>query len=477
MTLKEIVRRAASPRAFAIPCLCLGMFACSDAQSPDQGSGAAAADGPTTAPNIILISLDTLRADHMACYGHEVPNSPVLDGFLEGADRWTEAYATAPWTLPSHASMFTGLYPFAHGAHTFRIEAPGRNVSPLDEENITMAEVLQDLGYDTGAFVANKHFLSERFLVNQGFETFHVFKGKDMARADKVHSRAFPWLKKERDRPFFLFLNYMDTHRPYHSTERPGLFDFPVGEDSGQILGRLMEPILTRDGGDHSADLTQLRAQYDTSVANLDELLGDLFALLKSRGEYDDTLILITSDHGEYFGEHDLLEHSKDVYQEALHVPLLVKAPRQTQGSVIESPVTIASIPGMVFDHLPTAMADQAFLAIPRLDLSQGILAENYYSRSRDLFDRPWGDRLHRVRRALFADGWKYIHSSDGAHELYHLARDPKEQQNLLDTETARANAMRTTLDGLLTEIRDADLGDTPEYSEDELNALEQLGY
>ena len=477
MTLKEIVRRAASRCAIAVPCLCLGAIACSDAESPNGALSSTGADPPTKAPNIILISMDTLRADHLACYGHEVPNSPVLDGFLESADRWTEAYATAPWTLPSHASMFTGKYPFAHGAHTFRIEQPGRNVSPLDEENVTLAEVLRDLGYDTGAFVANKHFLAERFLVNQGFQTFHVFKGKDMARADKVHSRAFPWLMEERDQPFFLFLNYMDTHRPYHSTERPGLFDFPVGVDSGEILGRLMEPILTRDGGDHSVDLTQLRAQYDTSVANLDALLGELFALLESRGVFDNTLILITSDHGEYFGEHDLLEHSKDVYQEALHVPLLVKAPHQAEGAVIDSPISVASIPGLVFDHLPPAMADQAFQAMPRLDLSEGIIAENYYSRSRDLFDRPWGDRLHRVRRALFADGWKYIHSSDGIHELYHLARDPKEQRDLLEAEPTRAAAMRATLDGLLTEIRDADLGDTPEYSEEELNALEQLGY
>ncbi|MHC4824462.1 MAG: sulfatase [Planctomycetota bacterium] len=472
MTLKEIVLRAAC----AVPCLCLSALACSEGDVPATGSGATGS-GPTTAPNIILISMDTLRADHLASYGHEVPNSPVLDGFLEGATRWTKAYATAPWTLPSHASMLTGKYPFAHGAHTFFIEEPGRNVSPLDEENVTMAEVLRDLGYDTGAFIANKHFLAERFLVDQGFETFHVFKGRDMARADKVHSRAFPWLKRDRERPYFLFLNYMDTHRPYHSTERPGLFDFPVGEDSGMILNRLMEPILTRDGGDHSAELTQLRAQYDTSVANLDEQLGALFALLESRGELEDTLILITSDHGEYFGEHDLLEHSKDVYQEALHVPFMVKSPRQAEGNVNETPISVASIPGLVFDHLPHEMADRAFRSIPRLDLREGIVAENYYSRSRDLFDRPWGDRLHRVRRALFLDGWKYIHSSDGAHELYHLDADPKEQANLLESESARAASMHATLDRLLTDIRDADLGDTPEYSEEELGALEQLGY
>lgn len=434
-------------------------------------------EGPTTPPNIILISMDTLRADHMACYGHEIPNTPVLDGFLEQATLWTQAYATAPWTLPSHASMFTGKYPFEHGAHTFRIDQPGRNVSPLDHDNVTLAEVFRDLGYDTGAFIANKHFLAERFQVNQGFETFHVFKGKDMADAGKVHGRAFPWLKKERERPYFLFLNYMDTHRPYRSAERPGLFPFPVGEDSGQILGRLMAPILTRDGADHSEDLTQLRAQYDTSVANLDEALGDLLALLAERGELDDTLILLTSDHGEYFGEHALLEHSKDVYQEALHVPLMLKAPGQQESGKVETIASIAAIPGLLFDHLPHAMAEQAFAAIPRLDESQGLLAENYYSRSRDLFDQPWGDRLHRVRRALFLDGWKYIHSSDDAHELYHLTVDPHELENLVAREPARVAAMRARLDSLLTHVREADLGDSPEYSEEELSALEQLGY
>lgn len=433
---------------------------------------------PSTPPNIILISLDTVRADHMACYGYGVANTPSLDAFAEKATLWTKAYATAPWTLPSHVSMLTGKYPFAHGAHTFEIKQPGRNVSPLDLEVTTLPEVLQQHGYRTGGFIANKHFLSERFQANQGFDTYHVFKTPTkMATATDVNTKAQAWLESEDERPYFLFLNYMDAHRPYRSTERPGLFDFPVGTDSPRILSRLMEPILSRAGEDHSEELHQLRAQYDTAIANLDEDLGAWFALLEERGELDDALIIVTSDHGEYFGEHDLLEHSKDVYQEALLVPLIIKMPQQAEGLTIDTEISIAAIPSMVMTRLPQELADAVASELQPLRLGDAVVAENYYSRSRDLFDRPWGDRFHRIRRTLIEDGWKFIHGTDGSAELYYLPDDSKEQNDRAAAEPERVLSMRAKLEQSLTEIRTTDLGDSPEYTEEELKILDELGY
>lgn len=452
-------------------------LACTKAETPPTMVADDNPARPTDPPNIILISLDTVRADHLAVYGYEVPNTPSLATFAQQATLWSQAYSTAPWTLPAHASMLTGQYPFAHGAHTFRIERPGRNVSPLDLEVTTMTEVLQQQGYRTGAFVANKHFLSERFQVNQGFDRFKVFKGRDMATSMDVNSAAMAWLEEPSEQPYFLFLNYMDAHRPYRSTERPGLFDFPVSGDSPRILSRLMEPILSRSGEDHTEELHSLRAQYDTAIANLDEDLGDLFAYLAEREDFDDALIIITSDHGEYFGEHDLLEHSKDVYQEALHVPMIVKVPRQQKAQRKEAPVSVAAIPALVMQSLPLALAETVDAALPAIAIDAPVLAENHYSRARDLFNRPWGDRFHRVRRVIYLDGWKYIHGSDGSEELYLLADDPRVQKNLMSSQAERGASMRAMLEEQLTGIREATLGDSPEYSEEELNILDQLGY
>ena len=432
---------------------------------------------PKTLPNILLISMDTLRADHMGCYGHDIANTPELDKFLQHASLWVNAYSTAPWTLPSHASMFTGQYPYQHGAHTFETKKPGRNESPLGLEATTLAEVLRGFQYETAAFVTNKQYLAKRFQLDQGFQNYTVFAGKEVARAADVNDKAFAWLEQKREQPFFLFLNYMDTHRPYRSEGHPDLFDFPVGTDCGRIQSRLMEPILTADGSDQSEDLKQLAAQYDVSIANLDQGLGALFRQIEKLGLMEDTLIILTSDHGEYFGEHDLLKHSKDVYQEALHVPLIVKMPGQKETRRMEQATTIANIPTLIFDALPKEQSEAAFLAIPRLELDQGIVAENYYSRSRDLFDVPWGDRFHRVRRVFFADGWKYIHSSDGHHELYHLDKDPREFTNLISVELHKVVRMRESLDRHLTQMRDVGSRDDSAYSEEEMTTLDQLGY
>lgn len=444
------------------------LVGCAESEAPAE---------PTTPPNILVISMDTMGANHMACYGYSIPNTPFLGEFAESADLWENCYSTAPWTLPAHASMFTGLYPTQHGAHSFKVTREMRNVNPLPMDNTTLAEVVSELGYQTGAFIANKHYLNGSFNVGQGFDTFHVFRSGDIARADLVNRKVKEWLEPERQQPFFLFINYMDTHRPYRSEEREGMFDFPVERNSGQILNRLMPFVLTGKGDEHLDELKQLSAQYDTAIANLDEKLRELFAHLESKGLLENTLVILTSDHGEYLGEHDLLEHSKDVYQEALHVPLIVRHPGQTVGKRIGSPTTVAMLPTIVFDHLPADMKSTAFSKIPRLDISKGFVAENYYSRSRDLFGREWGDRLNRVRHAFFADGWKYIHSSDGKHELYNLPEDPHELSNQIDHEPERAREMLALLEGHLVDPREANIEDLPEYTEEDLQIIDELGY
>ncbi len=438
---------------------------------------------PQARPNLILISLDTVRTDHLGCYGYEIPNTPFLNALSQRATVFSHAYATAPWTLPSHASIFTGKYPHQHGAHTYKTEKPGPNASPLPLEQTTLAEVLSQLGYRTAAFVANKQYLATRFQLNQGFQTYYVFSGPEVARAEEVNAQALAWLDyPTTEQPFFLFLNYMDAHRPYRSEGHTDLFPFPVGTDCARLQSRLLEPILCgydldQAGEDYRQDLAQLSAQYDVAIANLDQQLEALFQQLKQKNLLSNTVVVITSDHGEYFGEHQLLKHSKDVYQEALHVPLLVLYPLKPEPQTIDAPTSIAQIPSLVFQALPPVDAAVAEKAMPPLSTELGLIAENYYSRARDLFDVPWGNRFHRVRHVLFADGWKYIHSSDGQHELYNLVLDPQEHNNLLAQQSQRAASMRERLE---QQLESAASSSTPlplGYSEDELDVLDQLGY
>ncbi|MBD3221321.1 sulfatase-like hydrolase/transferase, partial [bacterium] len=160
-------------------------------------------------PNVVLIVMDTLRADHLGCYGYERDVSPEIDAFAAGSTVYDRAYATAPWTVPTHGSLFTGKLPFRHGAHTYRSEERGIMVAPLPEVHVTLAEVFAAEGYRTGAFVANDAFLGERFQFDQGFATYHV----EPVHADQLNRRAARWLREDRGAPFFMFMNFMDTHR------------------------------------------------------------------------------------------------------------------------------------------------------------------------------------------------------------------------------------------------------------------------
>jgi arylsulfatase A-like enzyme len=434
---------------------------------------ALASCGAEPLPDVVLVVLDTVRADRLSLHGHDVRTSPELDAFAAGATRFDHAIATAPWTVPSHASMFTGLDPYEHGAHTFPVPEPVPNVPSLSDEATTLAELLADLGYETGGFAANHVFLSERYNLHQGFATWRAHPA---TAADVNRFAVLPWLAERDERPLLLFVNYMDAHRPYNSAERPGLLPRPVGDDSAELIAELLPDVLTGRGGD-PAKLERLADQYDTAIANMDAALGELLGELRAAGRFEDALVIVTSDHGEYLGERDLLEHSKDVYQGALHVPLVVKAPGQTEGDAVAEPISLTAIPHLVAAALPERARAELERRLPP-DRSHRPLAENHYARPTELFDQPWGDRFHRVRRAVFADGWKYVHSSDGAHELYRLDEDGREGEELSAVERERAERMRLRLERLLSRPRArVDPGPPPGLDEAALRDLEALGY
>jgi arylsulfatase A-like enzyme len=442
-------------------------------------------DKPPAQPNIVLIVMDTVRADHMSCYGYERNTAPVLTELAATATLHTRARATSPWTLPSHASLFTGVYPYEHGAHTVWTDLPGGgrpegkkaphgaelidNVRPLPPGRPTLAEVLAQAGYRTAAIGANTIYLDAKYGLTRGFETYNMkhtyYKG--------LNRRVATWLDLDDERPFFLFLNYMDAHTPYNNSPMPTLFDREVPPNKRAFMNELYAQVLRTSSPLPERRLALLTDQYDLGIANLDAGIGQLIELFRDRGLYDDLLLIITSDHGEYLGERRLIEHSKDVYEPVMYLPLLDKTPRQRHGVVDDTPISLVHLPPLILRHVVGADASPFPYSEPGGDL----LAENHFTRWKDLL-KPWGPRFHRERHVLYRGDLKLILSSDGANELYDLANDPEELRNLLAARPDTAAALAATLRRRLERGPDERPKVEPrKMTEEEKRRLKALGY
>ncbi|HEY5659000.1 MAG TPA: sulfatase [Myxococcota bacterium] len=425
-------------------------------------------------PNVLLITLDTVRADHLSSYGYARPTTPNLDAFAGRATRFTTCFATSPWTVPSHASLFTGRHPFEHGAHSFEPKGMEyNNVFPLDESHETLAEVLAGEGYVTAGIVANNVYLDPLLNLQQGFETWDVKR----VRGHRLTRRAFRWLERSREQPFFLFLNYLDAHRPYNVMPVEGERRYPKSQNPYRTLDALISRVMIE--GEPPDGLGELvTEQYDRALRNLDAQLGRLLAWLEERGLYDDTLIVITSDHGEYFGEHGLVEHSKDVYRQALAVPLIVKRPGQNRGEIVDTPASLVDVPRMILAGISEELLERHGERFPYELGNHPLIAENYFSRPKDVLHPVYGSRFRRVRTALIDDGYKLIHSSDGRHELYWLADDPDEASDASATQPDRLRQMLGALEQLQAESRWVHSGDgLLPLKPEQIEALRRLGY
>jgi len=433
---------------------------------------------PETAPNVVLLVLDTVRADHLSAYGYSRPTSPRLAALCERADRYALARSTAPWTLPSHASLFTGKFPFQHLADAELVDAVFNDARPLSEEELTLAEALAAEGYATAAFAANRGYVNERMGLTQGFATFVNERHPGVGMSELAHA----WVKaRPQGQPFFLFVNYMDAHRPYNvaPVDGPNEAALPPAseENPSALLDALYEQVYGADAPPDPALVRKAIDAYDRGIANADRGAGELLARLEQDGLLDGALVIVTADHGEYLGEHDLVEHSKDVYEPALRVPLIVKRPGQSRGRVIEEPASIADVPGLVLAELPKAVRAKHAGQFPGQAGVRGLFAEINYSRGKDMA-APWGERFLRERSALYLERWKVIRSSDGKHELYDLASDPREERNLFAERPREAQLLLDTLariqarsGGTRTHV------DAREPTEDELKELRELGY
>ncbi len=383
-------------------------------------------------PHLVLISLDTVRADHLGVYGYDRPTSPRIDTFAETADVFESAIAAAPWTLPSHAAMFTGLLPAEHGAVTdtpLELGGDGGDALALADAHTTLAESLAAAGYQTAGFVANSGYLSEDYNLHQGFSRYVVQPGRGRALNDRVTE----WLDTEAqtDQPLLLFLNYMDAHRPYNTTPLPG-WPAPEEPDVFAPLNALLSQVTIRGEPPDPALVATVMGHYDHGIANTDAAVGELLDRLAARGILEGATVVITADHGEAFGEHGLVEHGLDVYEPLVHVPLLIHRPGQTTRRDHTQRVSSASLPGLLAPDFP-ALAD--------MPVPAHVVSANRYSRPKD---RHHGGRYLRTREAIYDGSLKLIVSSDGDDALLDLSADPSESHDLRADRPDDAARLRT---------------------------------
>jgi arylsulfatase A-like enzyme len=296
-------------------------------------------------PNVVLVSIDSLRADHLGCYGYGRATSPTLDRLADEGVLFENATSSTSWTLPAHASMFTGLPNSAHG-----LDAPARVLSP---ERATLAEALQARGYRTAGFWSGP-FLHPRFGLGQGFDHYVNCAGfafdsdprraNDLAHEDVTSPRLVEevtrFLDDVGDQPFFLFVHMWDVHYdyipppPYDTLFDPD-YDGPV---DGRGVANALEDLAPRD-------LEHLIALYDGEIAWTDRHLGLMLERLDELGLAGDTVVLVTADHGEEFFEHGLFGHRKTLFEESIAVPLVVRAPGiGRRGLRVAEPVGIVDL-------------------------------------------------------------------------------------------------------------------------------------
>src|ERR1700674_424781 len=429
--------------------------------------------------NVVLITMDTVRADHLSVYGYERDTTPQLREFAHEATVYSRAIATSDWTLATHASIFTGLYPRWHGSYYSPPHYPwGR---PLGSRYITLAEVLRAHGYWTAGVVANYAYLQPSLGLAKGFavydahmpvhlsmptDSYYLGEGArrvlslavDTAafeahslRAADINRHAFALLAQARKGgPFFLFLNYMDAHMPY-VPQPPFNTLFPGRDPHFRPFSQHMALASAVNIGRrhiNPAEKRHLVSQYDGGIAYIDYEVGELLARLRELGLYENTLIIVTSDHGEGFGEHDLMVHSVDsVYQDLVHVPLLIKYPGQHAGHRSDALVSQVDLMPTVLDvagiSLPSGVQGRT-LRSPRIDSSDRV-----YSEATAMpipFLPPENRRFRGVRRAILAGQWKLITWTAGPPELYDLAADPDETRNQYQAGDPRAVALAEQL-------------------------------
>jgi arylsulfatase A-like enzyme len=455
---------ATRPRRLAVLALLALAAAGCDRGAPDGSRNAEAPGGER--PNVLLVTLDTTRADHLGCYGYQRPTSPNLDELAQSSIVFENATSTSSWTLPAHASLFTGKFPTTHGVRhdpegplILAEGVPGvpagiraRGLAPEEE---TLASVLAGAGYATGAVVAGP-WLLRVFGLDSGFQHYDDSGIETNAgrRAASVTDAAERWLAgvlAEGDRPFFLFLNYFDPHAPYWPPPSYARTFLPPGTPP-RMRSRAQAPAL-----------------YDAEILYMDAELGRLLRFLRERGVWDDTLIAVTADHGELLGEHGEWGHERFLWEELVHVPLIVKPPGQQEGRREPGRAQVIDLLPMILSSAGVA-PPPGVQGAPPPSAERPVLAE-VNPISSDGATGSW--------RAQWHGDSKFIWNTLGQRFLFDLASDPHESENLFERDAERSRHAEAALLRTFESLPQAPdrTGPATVVDEQTREALRELGY
>ena len=457
-------------------------------------------------PNIILLVLDCVRFDGLHIFGNARSVTPHLDQLAENSRRYINARSAAIWTLPSHTSMFTGLHPRQHGVNV--------ETRWLDESIPTMAETLNRAGYQTAAFSTNA-WVGPDFGLDRGFEHFSALwrivpsmgkvrftwwekalrKGllerKDKGAA-KLNKYVRKWWQKERDhdRPFFMFGLYLDAHLPYRPPK--GYAERLLDKEALQRARAANQDAWAYMADEVSMtpeDFAGLRALYDAEIAYVDDTIGDLMAFLDSVGALENTMIVVTSDHGENIGDHGLMDHQYCVCDSLARVPFIVHYPEAFAPGDDATPVQHTDLLPTFLDLAQASPAlplpghsllstPQSEIPNPQFQITQYTAAHRHrFARRHPNFDMA-SKGYDRTYDAITRDGFKLIRSNQGDVWLYDLSNDPDELVNVADAHPDRVQALSAELDAWLTAHPPlADAGAAPELDEELQKHLRGLGY
>jgi arylsulfatase A-like enzyme len=486
----------------------------------------------TSRQNVVVVVMDTARARETVRSDRREMALPALDRLAEDGTEYTQAFASAPWTLPSHASLFTGTYSSKHGAHASH--------KHLDDDLPTIAEAFQASSYETVA-VSNNTWISEEFGFARGFDTVYktwqyvqtdtdlgeiarTKRGTEMIRAlaarlvdgnpavnvanaiygqffrkrtDDGARRTNEWLRnwltdRTRDDPFFLFVNYLEPHleyRPPKSLAKKFLPDgvtydeaMDVPQDAWQYIAGDVE--LT------DRELEILCALYRAELAYLDGRIGELREQMEAAGEFENTIFVVTSDHGENIGDHGMMDHQYCLYDTLLHVPLVVHGDGFEDGWVddlVQLPdlaPTLLDAASIDANEMREGLQGQSFHPESETESRKYTIAEYMAPQpSMEALRKQIGTlsdnvvRLDRSLRAIRTDEEKLIRGSDGTHELYEVRNDPMELTNIAADRPERISALETTLNDWLGSFEHTNASGSVSMSASTKARLEDLGY
>ena len=423
-------------------------------------SGAVHADEDSDAhpgsPNIVLIVLDTVRADHLSAYGYSRPTTPNLDRLAREGVLFENAISPSSWTLASHASIFTGLLPHQNGADW---------AAPLPAGPHTLAEVLRSRGYTTAGFAANFNYCQKGWGMARGFDTYvdisnsfrHNLAGTllgtaliqpayqrfcrfdyfERENAEEVNQDVFDWFRRRPKQPYFLFINYFDTHVAY-LTEPP--YDHRFGKISETAVHKLFDVLQTDDPaeGISPQERASLINGYDDCLAYLDAQVGRLLDSLRNSRESKNTIVIVTADHGEAFGEQGWYSHGYNLYREALHVPLIIAGSGVPHGVQIEHLVRTRDLFSTVLDFAGGGNTPFGRESLARF-WEPGFTPQPFDNFVVSELVPIFNEGGKQAMISLTTPEWQYIYDSNGRQELYRWVSDPLDENNLAGSPGAQA--------------------------------------